>query len=88
MLTAGTYSLYAIPGSSEWTLIINSKLSWGTQYKEAKDVLRCKASISKSNLITETFTIDIADISKDGTKANIELRWGNLIIKAPFEVTL
>jgi len=88
VIEAGTYSLYAIPGASEWTIIINSKLSWGTQYNEAKDVLRCKGSVSKSNLSTETFTIDIADISKDGTKANIELRWGNLVVKAPFEVTL
>lgn len=88
MIAAGTYSLYAIPAESEWTIIINSKLSWGTQYNDAKDVLRWKASISQSNLITETFTIDIADISKDGTKASIELRWGNTVVKAPFEVIL
>ncbi len=88
VIAAGTYSLYAIPGVSEWTIIINSKLSWGTQYNEAKDVLRYKVNVSKTNLSTETFTIDIADISKDGTKASIELRWGNMVIKAPFEVIL
>jgi len=88
VIAAGTYSLYAIPGASEWTIIINSKLSWGTQYSEGKDVLRYKGNVSKSNLSTETFTIGIADISKDGTKANIELRWGNMVVKAPFEVIL
>ena len=87
-LIAGTYSLYSIPGKTEWTIIINSKLSWGTQYNKEKDVLRVAAGVSNTNAVTETFTIDISDISKDGTKANIELRWGNLVVKAPLEVTL
>lgn len=87
-LAAGTYSLYTVPGSSEWTIIINSKLSWGTQYNKEKDVLRFSCKSSTSNSVTETFTINIADISKDGTKAAIELRWGNVIVKFPFEVTL
>jgi hypothetical protein len=39
-LSAGTYSLYTIPGSNEWTMIFNNKLSWGTQYDEREDVVR------------------------------------------------
>lgn len=39
-LEAGTYSLYTIPGTDEWTIIINEKLSWGTEYDEAEDVIR------------------------------------------------
>ena len=87
-LLAGTYSLYSIPGKSQWTIIINSKLSWGTQYNKEKDVVRFTAKSSTINQITESFTIDISDLSKDGTKANIEMRWGNVVVKAPFEVTL
>ncbi len=87
-LAAGTYSLYTIPGESEWTFIINSKLSWGTQYSQGKDVIRFKGDVSSVNNLTETFTINIADINKEGTKAAIELRWGNLVVKAPFEVIL
>jgi len=87
-LPAGTYSLYSIPGKTEWTIIINRKLSWGTQYNKEKDVLRFKGKVTNANITTETFTIDIGDISKDGAKANIELRWENLVIKAPFEVIL
>ena len=39
---AGTYSLYTKPDADANTLeiIINSKLSWGTQYDESKDVVR------------------------------------------------
>ncbi|MCB0497921.1 MAG: DUF2911 domain-containing protein [Cyclobacteriaceae bacterium] len=86
-LKAGTYSLYTIPGD-EWTLIINSKLSWGTQYDKSKDVLRFMAKPMTVSESTETFTIDVSDISKDGTKANLELSWGNVVVKAPIEVTL
>lgn len=39
-LDAGTYSLYTIPRADKWTIIINSKLSWGTEYDQSKDVLR------------------------------------------------
>lgn len=42
-LGAGTYSLYTIPGSNEWTIIFNDKLSWGTQYDEREDVVRISA---------------------------------------------
>ena len=42
-LTAGTYSLYTIPGSNEWTVIFNNKLSWGTHYDEREDVVRISA---------------------------------------------
>lgn len=87
-LPAGTYSLYSIPGSTEWTIIINEKLSWGTQYNKEKDVLRFACKSSTSNSVTETFTINVSDISKDSSTANIELRWGNVIVKFPFEVTL
>lgn len=87
-LAAGTYSLYTIPGESEWAFIINNKLSWGTQYSQGKDVIRFKGNVSSVNNLTETFTINIADISKEGTKAAIELRWGNLVVKAPFEVVM
>lgn len=37
---AGTYSLYTIPAMDEWTVIINNKLSWGTQYDERRDLIR------------------------------------------------
>ncbi len=88
LLTAGTYSLYSIPGKTEWTIIINSKLSWGTQYNKERDVVRFKGKATTVNQPTETFTIDIGDISANGTKANIELRWGNVMVKAPFEIIM
>ena len=86
-LAAGTYSLYTIPGDSEWTIIINSKLSWGTQYSKDSDVARFAAKASKASDSTETFTIDVSDISENGKNANLELRWGTAVVKVPFEVS-
>lgn len=40
LVPEGAYSIYTIPGQNEWTIIINNKLSWGTQYDEAEDFLR------------------------------------------------
>ena len=86
-LAAGTYSLYSIPNEGEWTIIINSKLSWGTQYDENSDVMRFKASATKTAEKTETFTINISDIDANGKDAKLELRWGNVSVKAPFTVS-
>src|SRR5690625_5214578 len=45
---AGTYSLYTIPGVDTWTIILNHKLSWGTQYDSEEDFLRVEARPEKS----------------------------------------
>ena len=72
-LAAGKYSLYSIPGESEWIFIFNKTWKqWGTQYKEADDVLRVSAKAGKAASFTEkmTFTID-----KSG---KVALTWGDL----------
>jgi len=86
-LPAGTYSLYTIPGTTEWTIIINSKQSWGTQYNAASDVLRFTTKAIKTAETTETFTINISDIAANGKDAALELRWGNVSVKAPLTVS-
>ena len=50
-LAAGNYSLWTIPGDGEWTIIINSKHGWGTQYDESGDVMRFKAKATKTDKI-------------------------------------
>jgi hypothetical protein len=71
---AGTYSLFTIPGKTEWTIILNKNLVAGAlDYKEADDFLRFKAKPTVLNDKVETFTINVADITT--TSANIELLW-------------
>lgn len=86
-LAPGTYSIYSIPGDGEWTIIINKKLSWGTQYDEKQDLMRFSAKATKTADVTETFTINVADIDANGKDAKLELRWGNVSVKAPFTVS-
>jgi Protein of unknown function (DUF2911) len=86
-LAAGNYSLWTIPTGGEWTIIINSKHGWGTQYDKTGDVMRFKAKATKTAESTETVTINISDISANGKDANLEVRWGNVSVKAPFTVS-
>jgi hypothetical protein len=86
-LAAGNYSLWTIPGDGEWTVIINSKHGWGTQYDETGDVMRFSAKATKTSQSTETVTINISDIDANGKDANLEIRWGNVSVKAPFTVS-
>lgn len=79
-IPAGTYSLYTIPGDEEWTIIVNKKLSWGTQYDEAMDLARTTAEVGEgSNL--EWFEIYFDNLSE--TKAHLNLHWGTTKVAVP-----
>lgn len=56
---AGTYSMFAIPGTTEWTIIINKDTNaWGHfSYKESQDVVRVTAKVSKINDAVEALAI-------------------------------
>ena len=86
-LAAGTYSLWTIPGDGEWTVIINTKQGWGTQYDETGDVMQFTAKAIKTSEKTETMTINIADIDANGKDAALEIKWGNTCVRAPFTVS-
>jgi hypothetical protein len=85
-IPAGEYSLFAIPGAAEWTMILNktAKMSGTSNYKEADDQLRFKIKPETLPYKTETFTIQFANLS-DNT-ATVEILWDNL--KASFDVNV
>lgn len=80
-LEAGTYSLYTIPGKEEWTIIINSNLSWGTQYDKSKDVLRFTVEPQQANHI-ERLLFFFEDV--DTESATVVLHWETT--KVPFTI--
>ena len=82
-VAAGTYSLYTIPGKDEWTIIINSKLSWGMRYDAAMDVARVKAAVSKGAK-TEWFKMDFDHLT--AKKAHLNLRWGTTVASIPITI--
>lgn len=81
---AGEYALYAIPGATEWTIILNknTKLGGSThQYKAEEDVARFKVKPTKTAAKTETLTINFADLT--AKSANLEIMWENTLVKFP-----
>lgn len=80
-LEAGTYSIYTIPGKDSWTIILNSKLSWGTQYDKSKDLFRFKVTPKEANYI-ERMMFYFDDVTKKS--ANVVLWWDNT--KVPFTI--
>lgn len=83
-LKAGSYSLHAIPGKEEWTIIFNSDPGqWGSfTYDNKKDTLRVK---TKPQMATDNqewlmYTIDPVG----SNSATVNLRWEK--VRVPFTV--
>lgn len=85
-LKAGTYALYTIPGTEEWTIIFNTNLElWGTDgYQETEDALRVKVNASKISEAKETFTIEFDKLNDNGCE--ISLVWENTKVAIPVTV--
>jgi len=78
-IAPGTYSLFTIPGDSEWTIILSSDLNvWGSySYNEANDVARIKAPVSEGKKSLEAFSIAFTDDA-------MHLGWGTTRVTVPF----
>jgi hypothetical protein len=81
-LSAGTYSLYTIPGTDNWTIIFNNVANqWGTNYDQSKDALRVEVtpeSTSSREMLTFLFE-DVTD-----TSGTCVLHWADM--RVPFEI--
>jgi hypothetical protein len=74
-LPAGTYTLYSLPAAGEWTLIVNGQTGqWGTEYAEARDVLRVPLTVSRTEAV-DTFRITIEGGAAEG---RMVLAWDTL----------
>lgn len=72
---AGSYALYAIPGKSEWTMILskNTKL-WGAMgYNQAEDLMRFTVPASKTSKKYESFEISFNSLTDNS--AVVSLKW-------------
>lgn len=73
---AGTYSLWAVPDSSGWTLVINRQHGqWGTEYHPGQDLARIPMSASRLAEPVERMTIRIA---ADQNRGTIVVRWAGV----------
>ena len=78
----GRYTLYAIPDSSEWTVIVNKDTdTWGAfKYDEKKDVVRVKVPVQKLPQPVEAYTMDFI---KSPNGANLEISWDDVTASLP-----
>ena len=84
LVEAGTYSLYTIPGDN-WTIILNKKLSWGTSYDVAADVIRVPAAVTTTEAAPmEWFAIYFDTLSE--TKTHLNLHWGTTLTAIPITI--
>jgi hypothetical protein len=68
----GSYTLYTIPSTSGWKLIINKQTGqWGTEYNESQDLARIDMKVEPLDQPLEQFTISFAP-SKNGGVMTLE----------------
>jgi Protein of unknown function (DUF2911) len=84
----GTYSLYTVPGRTEWEVIVNRSISqWGeegnyTAQVKAQELSRAKVKSESVTSPIETFTIRA---EPDGSNANLVLEWEKTRVKIPVQ---
>lgn len=81
LLEAGVYSVYTVPGEKDWTIIFNEKLSWGTQYDEASDVLRVQVRSKKAHFV-EQMMIYFEDVTPE--TGTMVIHWAR--VKVPVRI--
>jgi Protein of unknown function (DUF2911) len=77
-LPAGSYSVWAIPDSSSWTIVFNSVPEvFHLRYPEGRDVLRVRATPGTGEHVE---TLMFAFPVVDADSARLELRWGKTVV--------
>lgn len=83
-LPAGSYSVWVIPDSAQWTIIFNRKANafhLGS-YSESEDVVRVRAKVdSFPHVETLTLTFPVVD----GRKATMQLHWGTKAVSVAID---
>lgn len=83
---AGAYGLYAIPGESEWTVMLNriGEKDWGAySYKAENDAARVQVKPMKLAETVETCLLDINDVRSESATLNIV--WENTRVAVPLQ---
>lgn len=80
----GTYTLWSIPRSTGWTIILNRQTGqWGTQYDAHQDLARFEVGVSPAEAVVDTFTISLLPAGRTG--GLLRLAWERTVVSVPFE---
>lgn len=78
---AGRYTLYAIPDSARWTLIVNRQVGqWGTTYERGQDLARIPMTVRTLATPVETLTVAIRSTGSNGA---FVVRWDDVEASVP-----
>jgi hypothetical protein len=86
-LPPGSYSLYTVPGATEWVVIVNRSITqWGeesnyTEQVKAQEVGRAKVKAEAGGAPVETFTIRAEPAGADATA--LVLEWQATKVRIP-----
>ncbi len=73
-IPAGSYSLWTVPSSAGWKLIINKNTGqWGTNYDPLHDLAKLDMQVAALDTLVERFTIEIAPDGPSG--GSLALAW-------------
>lgn len=74
---AGTYTLYTLPGATQWLLIVNKQTGqWGTVYNQAEDLARIPMKSAKLASPQEKMSITFENTS--GNSTELHIKWENI----------
>lgn len=81
----GRYTLYAIPDTSKWTLIVNKDTdTWGAfKYDQKKDLVRITEPVEQAPVPSEVFTMSF---NKTNTGTDLIMSWDNVLVRLPITV--
>lgn len=79
---AGSYTLFSIPGPSEWTIILNKNLhQWGAYtYDAGADLVRVTAKPATADESLDAFSIAFKE---DGDAAHLVMGWDKTRVAVP-----
>ena len=80
-VSAGTYTLFTIPGEKDWTVILSSDLNvWGAYFfNDANTVAKITVPVSQDSKSLEAFSIAF------DKEATMHLGWDTVRIAVPFK---
>jgi hypothetical protein len=78
----GRYTLYAIPNTGKWTVILNKETdTWGAfKYDAKKNLVLVDVPVQKTDISTEYFSMYF---EKTGTGCNLIITWDTTAVKLP-----
>ncbi|MFY0594510.1 DUF2911 domain-containing protein [Roseivirga sp.] len=84
-VSAGTYSLFAMPSADKWTFVLHSKLNtWGNfALKNSKEVARVDGPVSKSDDSIEALSMMFKEVEGG---LHLMIGWQNTIAEMPIKM--